>query len=86
MGYFLCTCSSLKGLNQRLKLNAFYDKLLNDWINFRKTVQTFTGDPRSIADNTIFGNCQVTKNNKPLLFESFTQGNIIKVGDIWDFE
>ena len=86
MDYFLCTCSSLKGLNVRLKFNAFYEKLLNDWINFRKTVQTFTGDPRSIAENTIFGNCQVTINNKSLFFESFTKSNIIKVGDIWDFK
>ena len=40
--YFVCTCSSLKGLTQQLKISKFYKDALFDWSDFRKTLQTHT--------------------------------------------
>ena len=35
MKYFICLCSSLKGLKNCKKVPPFYKTIINDWVDFR---------------------------------------------------
>ena len=82
--YFVCTCSSLKGLTQQLKISKFYKDALFDWIDFRKTLQTHTTFLN--PDTSLFGNSLITFRRKNLFFKSFLKSDITKLKDIWDFQ
>ena len=56
--YCVCTCLSLKGLTQQLKISKFYKDALFDWIDFRKTLQTHTTSLN--PDTSLFGNSLIT--------------------------
>ena len=82
INYFLCTCSSLSGIKFRYKTNKFYKTVLNDWLSFRKTVDSFQNEFK--LNIHLFGNCKITFNKLPIFFESFTKSNILCLSDIWD--
>ena len=82
--YFICTCSSLKGLTQQLKISKCYKDALFDWIDFRKTLQTHTSFLN--PDTSLFGNSLITFRRKSLFFKSFLKSDITKLKDIWDFQ
>jgi len=75
--YFICTCSSLKGLTQQLKISKFYEDALFDWIDFRKTLQTHTTFLN--PETSQFGNSLITFRRKSLFFKSFLKSDITKL-------
>ena len=82
--YFICTCLSLKGLTQQLKISKFDKDALFDWSDFRKTLQTHT--PFLNSDTSLFGNSLITFRRKSRFFKSFLKSDITKLKAIWDFQ
>lgn len=80
--FFLCYCSSTKGEigNLKYKNVPFYNKAVDDWIEFRRLSNE---NGNSI---NIFGNHFITVRNNPLYFSSFTKSGIFFIQDVYDSE
>ena len=61
----------------------FYQKSIQAWTTFLQYVQKVE-TKTDILHVRIFGNCNITFQNKPLIFSSFLKSNIKIIQDIWD--
>ena len=61
----------------------FYQKSIHAWTKFVQCVQKVE-TKTDILHVRLFGNCNITFQNKPLIFSSFLRSNIKTIQDIWD--
>ena len=61
----------------------FYQKSIQAWTTFLHYVQRVE-TKTDILHVRLFGNCNITFQNKPLIFSSFLKSNIKIIEDIWD--
>jgi hypothetical protein len=77
--FFICKCSNVSSFNLD-RYTLFYQKSIQAWTTFLQCVQKVeTG-----TDNLhviLFGNCNITFQNKPLIFSSFLKSNIKTIQD-----
>ena len=77
MNYFICLCSSLKGLNNCKQVPPFYKTITNDWVKFRQKMLLN-------SDILLFGNNDLKFRKYPMFYESFTKSGIYKLTDIFN--
>jgi exonuclease III len=82
--YFLCQCSDIEEIFKTLTLPTFYKNALKDWATFLKSFYP-TSINEIIAEN-LFGNHNITFQNKAILVKSFAESNMNSIGDIWDLK
>ena len=83
IGYFVCKCTSIKGLNLRGTPN-YYQECISSWVKVRSVLSK--KDKENILDSCLFGNKYLTHRNSPVFISSFCKSNIRTVSDIWDIE
>jgi len=77
LNYFICQCSSLKGLKINKHVPLFYKNIINDWVEFRQKISAH-------SDTPLFSNNDIKFRKYPLFYESFTKSGICKVDDVLD--
>ena len=80
--FFICKCSNVSSLNLN-RYPLFYQKSIQAWTKFLQCVQKLE-TKTDILHVRLFGNCNITFQNKPLIFSSFLRSNIKTIQDIWD--
>ena len=80
--FFICKCSNVSSLNLN-RYPLFYQKSIQAWTKFLQCAQKVE-TKTDILHVRLFGNCNITFQNKPLIFSSFLRSNIKTIQDIWD--
>ena len=63
----------------------FYQKSIQAWTQLLQCVQNLYNVYKTdILHVRLFGNCNITFQNKPVIFSSFLRSNIKTIQDIWD--
>ena len=75
--FFICKCSNVSSLNlNRYPLYyLFYQKSIQAWTKCLQCVQKVE-TKTNILHVSLFGNCNITFQNKPVKFSSFLRSNI----------